>query len=164
MKYIKGLSIDGRVTDKTYLPESIIRTGGDVAFSLAAHADKTWGTAESAAPPSFGEGSSAVAVNVSHPIIDIAPGSTGTVTVDVQQMIGNAGGYTVNGLSTDTGITVAPVSGQFGAGGSATATVTISVAQSVPPDYYLVYLTTTVGASARRSVVLVAVQDTTGES
>ena len=164
MKYIKGLSIDGRATDKTYLPESIIRTGGDVAFSLSAKPNKDWGVGESDAPPSFGGGSSAVAVNVGRPIIDIAPGSTGTVTVDAQQMIDNAGGYSITGLSTDTGITAAPVSGQFGAGGSATATVAISVAQSVPPDYYLVYLTTTVGETARRSVVLVSVGDTTGES
>ena len=79
-------------------------------------------------------------------------------------MTDNAGGYSITGLSTDTGITVTPVSGQFGAGGSATATVAINVAQSVPPDYYPVYLTTTVGESARSSVVLVAVRDTTGES
>jgi predicted alpha-1,2-mannosidase len=164
MKYIKGLSIDGRATDKTYLPESIIRTGGDVAFSLSAKPNKDWGVGESDAPPSFGGGSSAVTVNVARPIIDIAPGSTGTVTVDAQQMIDNAGGYSITGLSTDTGITAAPVFGQFGAGGSATATVAISVAQSVPPDYYLVYLTTTVGESARRSVVVLSVGDTTGES
>ena len=164
MKYIKGLSVDGRATDKTYLPESIIRTGGDVAFSLSAKPNKDWGVGESDAPPSFGGGSSAVAVNVARPIIDIAPGSTGTVTVDAQQMTDNAGGYSITGLSTDTGITAAPVSGQFGAGGSATATVAISVAQSVPPDYYLVYLTTTVGESARRSVVVLSVGDTTGES
>ena len=85
------------------------------------------------------------------------------MTVDAQRMIDNAGGYSITGLSTDAGITAAPVSGQFGAGGSATATVTISVAQSVPPDYYLVYLTTTVGESARRSVVLLSVGDTTGD-
>jgi predicted alpha-1,2-mannosidase len=164
MRYIKGLSIDGRATDKTYLPESIIGTGGDVAFSLSAKPDKDWGVGESDVPPSFGGGSSAVAVNVPRPIIDIAPGSTGTVTVDAQQLIDNVGGYSITSMSTDTGITAAPVSGQFGAGGSATATVAITVAQSVPPDYYLVYLTTTVGESARRSSVLVSVGDTTGES
>ena len=86
------------------------------------------------------------------------------MTVDAQQLIDNVGGYSITSMSTDTGITAAPVSGQFGAGGSATATVAITVAQSVPPDYYLVYLPTTVGESARRSSVLVSVGDTTGES
>ncbi|SPM38729.1 Putative alpha-1,2-mannosidase [Mycobacterium numidiamassiliense] len=164
LRYISGLKIDGQATDHTWLPESIIQTGGELRYSLAAHADKAWGTAESAAPPSFGEYSSAVAVNVASPVVDIAPGSTGTVALDAQQMIDKTGGYTINGVSTDTGITAAPVSGQFGAGGSATATVAISVAQSVLPDYYPLYLTTRVGESARISVVLVSVQDTTGES
>jgi predicted alpha-1,2-mannosidase len=164
LRYISGLKIDGQATDHTWLPESIIQTGGELRYSLAAHADKAWGTAESAAPPSFGEYSSAVAVNVASPVVDIAPGSTGTVTLDAQQMIDKTGGYTINGVSTDTGITAAPVSGHFGAGGSATATVAISVAQSVLPDYYPLYLTTRVGESTRISVVLVSVQDTTGES
>lgn len=54
MKYISGLSVDGKPTDQTCLPESIIRTGGDVTFSLSAIPDTVWGTAGSSAPPSFG--------------------------------------------------------------------------------------------------------------
>jgi putative alpha-1,2-mannosidase len=59
LKYINGLSIDGKPTDQTFLPESIIRTGGDVAFSLSAIPNPVWGSAETSAPPSFGAGSAA---------------------------------------------------------------------------------------------------------
>jgi predicted alpha-1,2-mannosidase len=59
LKYINGLAIDGQPTDQTFLPESIIHSGGDVAFSLSGAANTEWGTAESSAPPSFGAGSSA---------------------------------------------------------------------------------------------------------
>lgn len=59
MKYISGLSVDGKPTDQTFLPESIIHTGGDVTFTLSNVPDTVWGTAESAAPPSFGAGSPA---------------------------------------------------------------------------------------------------------
>jgi putative alpha-1,2-mannosidase len=59
LKYINGLSIDGQPTDQTFLPEPIIRTGGDVAFSLSAMPNTAWGTADSSAPPSFGAGSAA---------------------------------------------------------------------------------------------------------
>ena len=59
LKYINGLSIDGQPTDQTFLPASIIRTGGDATFSLSAVPNTVWGTAESSAPPSFGAGSSA---------------------------------------------------------------------------------------------------------
>jgi putative alpha-1,2-mannosidase len=58
MKYINGLSIDGQPTDHTFLPDSIIRTGGDLTFSLSTIPNRRWGTAESSAPPSFGAGGS----------------------------------------------------------------------------------------------------------
>jgi putative alpha-1,2-mannosidase len=49
---------DGQPTDQTFLPEPVIRTGGDVTFSLSAIPNLFWGTAESSAPPSFAVGSS----------------------------------------------------------------------------------------------------------
>jgi hypothetical protein len=163
LNYIDGLSIDGEATDHTSAPESIVQTGGDLNFSLSAHPNKVWGTAESAAPPSFGAGSSAVTVNVSRPIVTIAPGATRTVTVDAQRMAGGGGGYNTSATSSVKGITAAPVSGQFASDGSAALAVAITVPQSVPEGYYLVYLTTTVGESARRSIVFVITATETDE-
>src|SRR5271166_2559541 len=74
LKYINGLSTDGQATDQTFLPESIIRTGGDLTFSLSAIPNIIWGTAESSTPPSFGAGSSAVTVSALPAIVTIAPG------------------------------------------------------------------------------------------
>ncbi|MCV7101191.1 GH92 family glycosyl hydrolase [Mycobacterium palustre] len=163
LAYIGGLSIDGRPTDHTWLPESTVATGAELTFSLAAYPDKAWGTAESSAPPSFGAGGSAVTVNVTDPVVTIAPGHTGTVRLDAQRMVDGAGGYTVTGTCSDTGIAVTPTSGRFGADGSATAEVPITVAPSVPEEYYLAYLTTSVGESVRRSTVLVVVAAEPGE-
>jgi hypothetical protein len=73
-------------------------------------------------------------------------------------MIDGPAGYTVTGTSSDSGITVAPASGQFAADGSTSVNVAITVAQSVPEEYYLVSLATTVGQSSRRSFVLVVVE------
>jgi putative alpha-1,2-mannosidase len=42
LKYINGLSIDGQPSDQTFLPESIIRDGGDVAFSLSDVPNAVW--------------------------------------------------------------------------------------------------------------------------
>lgn len=161
LKYISGLKIDGQATDRTWLPESVIRSGGTLAFSLAAYPDKHWGTAESDAPPSFGTGSSAVAVNVDQPVVTIAPGHKGSVTLDAQRMTDGADGYAITGTSSDAGIGTQPVSGRFAADGSASVTVPITVARSVPEDYYLVSLTTTVGQSTRTSTVLVVTQTDT---
>ncbi|BBZ37448.1 GH92 family glycosyl hydrolase [Mycobacterium conspicuum] len=155
-KYIRSLAIDGHATDTTFLPESIIRTGGDLTYSLTAHPDKTWGTAESSAPPSFGVGSSAVTVNVTEPVVTLAPGSRAAVRVDLQRMIDGPSDYRVTGTSSDSRITVAPASGHFGADGSAAVDAVIT-AQSVPDGYYPVSLTTAVGQSSRNSSVLVVV-------
>ncbi|MBO0884948.1 MAG: glycoside hydrolase family 92 protein, partial [Mycobacterium sp.] len=157
MKYISGLTIDGRAVDQTYLPESIIHTGGELAFSPSAKPNQAWGTAVSAAPPSFGAGSLAVTVNVSPAVVGIAPGGTRTVTVNAQRMIEGRGGYTISATSYSDGITAASVSGQFAADGSATARVAIRVAQSVPRGYYPLVLTTRTGDSARTFMLLVAV-------
>ena len=163
LKYINGLSIDGEATDHTYVPESIVQSGGDLDFSLSRYPNKVWGTAEPSAPPSFGADSSAVTVNVSRPVLTIAPGATATVKVDAQRMVDGAGGYNATITSSVEGITAAPVSGQFASDGSAAVAVAITLAQSVPEGYYLVYLTTTVGESARRSIVFVIAASETDE-
>ncbi len=157
MRYIKSLHIDGRPTDQTYLPESIIHTGGELAFSLSPRPDMVWGTGDSSAPPSFDAGSSAVTVNVSPAVVEIAPGDTGNVTVDAQRMIDGSGGYTITGTSDNKGIKVAKVSGQFAADGSARATVAITVANSVPDGYYPLVMTTRVGDGVRTFQLLVTV-------
>ena len=157
MKYINSLHIDGRPTDQTYLPASIIHTGGDLAFSLAGKPNKAWGTGDSSAPPSFGAGSSTVTVNVSPAGVEIAPGETANVTVDVQRMIDGPGGFTITGTSDTRGITAATTSGQFAADGSASATVAITAAQSVPDGYYPLVLTTKVGDGSRTFKLLVTV-------
>jgi hypothetical protein len=55
------------------------------------------------------------------------------------------------------------VSGQFANDGSAKPTVKITVAESVPEEYYLAYLAIAVGESTRRSIVFVIVQAESGE-
>jgi hypothetical protein len=73
-------------------------------------------------------------------------------------MIGTTDGYTVTATASDVGITVAPKAGQFSSDGSASIDVPITVARSVSQEYYLVNLTSTVGESARTSMILVVVQ------
>lgn len=159
LKYIDGLTIDRQPSNQTFLPESIVRTGGDLTFSLAGTPNKVWGTAASAAPPSFGAGSSAVTVNIARPIIGIVPGATGTVTVDAQRMIDGVDDYTVTPTSYVVGIAAEPLSGQFDDDGAVSASVAITVARSVPSGYYPIYVTTSAGDSARTLIVLVVVAE-----
>ena len=154
MQYISGLHIDGRSTDKTYLPASLIQAGGELAFSLSVKPNKTWGTAVSSAPPSFGAGSLAVTVNVSPALVAVDPGTSTDVTVNVQRMVDGPGEYRITGKSYGVGISVAPVSGKFGADGSGTSTVSIKVADSVRAGYYPLVLTTKAGKGDRTFMLL----------
>lgn len=156
LKYIRGLRVDGEPSDRTYLPEAFIRTGGDLAFTLGARPD-SWGTSESSAPPSFGAGSSVVTINVARPLVTITPGTSGTLRLDAQRMINGPADYTVTGVSYGPGIAVAPATGRFADDGAAEVDVSIAVASSVPDGYYPVYLATTVNGSTRYATVMVDV-------
>ncbi|MEM6104884.1 GH92 family glycosyl hydrolase [Mycobacterium sp. 050272] len=163
LKYISSLTVDGKPTDRTFVPDSIVRTGGDLVFSLAVHPDMDWGVDNDSAPPSFGVGSSAMTLSAPRPVVTIAPGGTAGVNVDAQRMVDDVGGYRLAGVSTTDGITTTPVSGQFAADGSSAVTVPIAVARSVPEGYHFVYLTAIVGESVRRATVLVMVRSESDE-
>lgn len=72
-------------------------------------------------------------------------------------MIDGPGGYTITGASDNEGIKAGKVSGQFAADGSASATVAITVAQSVTDGYYPLVLTTRAGDGTRTFKLLVTV-------
>ena len=155
MQYINGLHVDGRSTDKTYLPESMLAGGGELAFSLSPKPNKVWGTASSSAPPSFGAGSLAVTVNVSPAVVAMDAGTSTNVTVNVQRMVDGPDDYRITGKSYGAGISVAPASGKFGADGSGTSTVKIKVADSVRDGYYQLVLTTKAGKGDRTFMLVV---------
>lgn len=133
--------------------------GRYIGFDGVIHSVASGQTAASAAPPSFGAGSSAVTVNIARPIIGIVPGATGTVTVDAQRMIDGVDDYTVTPTSYVVGIAAEPLSGQFDDDGAVSASVAITVARSVPSGYYPIYVTTSAGDSARTLIVLVVVAE-----
>jgi hypothetical protein len=98
-----------------------------------------------------------VTVNVSPAVVATDAGTTTNVTVNVQRMIDGPGDYRITGKSYGEGISAAPVSGKFGADGSAASTVAIKVGQSARDGYYPLVLTTHVGKDARTFMLLVAV-------
>lgn len=54
--YIRSLKIDGRTSERPWLPASFVRDGGRLDLTLSGRPDKAWGSAPSDAPPSFREG------------------------------------------------------------------------------------------------------------
>ncbi len=156
LQYINGLHVDGRPTDKTYLPESMLAGGGELQFSLASKPNKSWGTASDSAPPSFGAGSLALTVNVSPALVAVDAGTSTDVTVNVQRMVDGPSDYEISGRSSEAGISVESVTGKFGDDGSGTSTVTVKVEDSVRDGYYPLVLTTKAGQGERTFMLLVA--------
>ncbi|MGR6963941.1 GH92 family glycosyl hydrolase [Geodermatophilus sp. URMC 61] len=54
--YVQSLSVNGRATSKPWLPESFVRTGGTLSFTMASTPNTAWGADPADAPPSFREG------------------------------------------------------------------------------------------------------------
>jgi predicted alpha-1,2-mannosidase len=51
--YVQSLKVNGRITTKTWLPESFTEHGGTLEFELNAKPNRQWGTGAEDAPPSF---------------------------------------------------------------------------------------------------------------
>lgn len=157
LKYINAMSIDGTPSEQTALPESIIVTGGELKFVLAAQPDKNWGSDPHCAPPSFSGGGSALTINVRPAVVMMSPGSSRTVDIDLQRMIEGPAEYRLTATSSRRGIAGEAVSGQLRADGSATATTTITAARSVVAGDYPVVLTVALDGGVRTFTLIVAV-------
>ncbi|MGN6374470.1 MAG: GH92 family glycosyl hydrolase [Sphingomonas sp.] len=55
--YVQNLSVDGKPSQRLWLPESFVKNGGTLAFTVGSTPDKNWGANPGDAPPSFGPSS-----------------------------------------------------------------------------------------------------------
>jgi predicted alpha-1,2-mannosidase len=56
VKYVQSLRVNGQVSNRAWLPESIVLNGGTLDFTLGTTANTSWGSAPADAPPSFDVG------------------------------------------------------------------------------------------------------------
>jgi predicted alpha-1,2-mannosidase len=56
VKYVQSLRVNGQVSNRAWLPESIVLNGGTLDFTLGSTANTSWGSASADAPPSFDVG------------------------------------------------------------------------------------------------------------
>ena len=52
--YVQSLIVNGKPSDRPWLPESFVKQGGTLNFKVGRTPNKNWGTALADAPPSFG--------------------------------------------------------------------------------------------------------------
>lgn len=142
-KYIHGLKVDGRTSDKPWVPASLVTRGGTLDYALGATADTSWGSAAADAPPSFPGGGVKYFTGATPEQLKVEPGSgSAETTVKVQ---------TLETKATDVhwtakppaGVTVTPTEGDFTvpARGSASAKLTVSAAADTAEGHYTVPVT-----------------------
>ena len=51
--FVQALDVDGRPSARAWLPDTFVRTGGALRFTVATTPNVSWGAAETDAPPSF---------------------------------------------------------------------------------------------------------------
>ncbi|MFD7715143.1 GH92 family glycosyl hydrolase [Streptomyces sp. NPDC059814] len=141
--YVHGLKLDGRDWERTYLPQSTVRDGGRLDFSLSGTPDTHWATSAKAAPPSYRTGERPFLASATPNRSTAEPGGRGAVLkVAGQRLAGHDRTLTVTadapkGLKASARKTTM----KLGAGGSGSAALTVTAGAETPEGYYEVPLT-----------------------
>ncbi|WP_371663213.1 GH92 family glycosyl hydrolase [Streptomyces sp. NBC_00280] len=111
--YVHCLAVNGRTSDRPWLPATFVRHGGTLDYTLAATPSPTWGTAPSDAPPSFRVGEQPYQIGVGPTTATVAPGGSVRVDIRALSLTGTAtpGPEVRFEVRTPTGVTATPASG-----------------------------------------------------
>ncbi|MFF9208129.1 MULTISPECIES: glycoside hydrolase domain-containing protein [unclassified Streptomyces] len=168
--YVHSLRVDGRTSDRPWLPASFVQHGGRLDYTLSTTPDRSWGSDPADAPPSFREGEQPYQIGVGPTAATVPPGGSTTTTVRAVSLDGGTGPGARFHVETPDGITAAPADGTIGSG---SREITLTAAQDTPQGFYDAQITVTSGDTAYRQPVvlkvaapgtLLAAYDTTGVS
>ncbi|WP_329123743.1 GH92 family glycosyl hydrolase [Streptomyces sp. NBC_01465] len=142
--YVHDLKLDGRDWERTYLPQSVVRGGGRLDFTLSTTPDTHWATSAQAAPPSYRTGEHPFLVSATPNQSTVVPGGAGAdITVDAQRLGGRDHSLTVTAevpkeLSGSARSKQLKLDARTGSGSVA---FTVTAAAGTPEGYYEVPLT-----------------------
>lgn len=137
--YVTSLRLGGRPYESTALPASFATRGGALDFSLSTTPDTHWATAAKAAPPSYRTAEVPAIGYLTPTGTQVTPGGTSLpATVGASTLAGHAGKVRWTAASDAAGVTVTPSSGTLDLAHARTASapVTIAVAQGTPSGYH----------------------------
>uniref|UniRef100_A0AAU1HSN3 GH92 family glycosyl hydrolase n=1 Tax=Streptomyces sp. NBC_00180 TaxID=2903632 RepID=A0AAU1HSN3_9ACTN len=138
--YVRSLKVNGRTSDRPWLPASLVRDGGRLDYALSGAPDPAWGA--SAAPPSFREGEQPYQIGVGPTTATVAPGGTAKVGIRALSMSGGEGPEVRYRVDVPDGITATPADGTVVDGSQE---ITLSTAEGVAQGFYDVDVTVTSG-------------------
>ena len=142
--YIQGLRVNGRSSDKPWVPASFTTHGGTLDYTLGATADTRWGSAAKDAPPSFRDGEAPFFAATSPASVKVEPGGSATTSLQLSTIQDRT---TRVSWSADApaGITLSPSHGSVTVpkDGAAAAKLTVDVAAGTTSGVYRVPFTLT---------------------
>ena len=136
--FVQSLRVNGRSTDRAWLPESFVHDGGRLDFALATTPNPRFGAQDP--PPSWRQGELPYAVTAAPGKVVIPAGSSGQLTVSVFRMSTTLPPARFQ-VEPPAGLAAQPASGSFmvdPATGTGSVTVTVTVAAGTPDGRYSV--------------------------
>ncbi|WUD78155.1 GH92 family glycosyl hydrolase [Streptomyces sp. NBC_00510] len=131
--YVRSLKVNGRASDRPWLPASFVEDGGRLDYTLSRTADRTWGADAADAPPSFREGEQPHQVGVGPTTATIAPGGGTEVGIRALSLRGGAAPKVRFRVEVPDGVTASPAEGEFTDGSQE---ITLSTAGDVKQGFY----------------------------
>jgi predicted alpha-1,2-mannosidase len=152
--YITGLTVNGRPSTKTWLPESFVERGGTVDFTMSGTPSPSWGSAAADAPPSFRDGEVGQRGYVDPARMVIPAGTTGFVEIGAQDFSGQ-GAKVQWTAQPPPGLSLIPPGGEIEVppGGKAGRSVAVKVEPDTPDATYRVEAKFTSGGVQLQSSV-----------
>ncbi len=165
--YVRNLTLDGHSWERTYLPSSVVFSGGRLDFTLSTTPDTHWAASSGDASPSYRTGErDFLATATPNQSVVAAGGSAADLTVHVQRLAGHQGSLSVS-ASPPKGLSVTPAATSVALDrktGTGTVKLAVTAAAGTADGYYEVPLTVRgngagVDPVQLSAIVLVAAKD-----
>jgi predicted alpha-1,2-mannosidase len=135
--YVTGLTVNGRPSTRTWLPESFVEKGGTADFTMSGTPAPSWGSAPADAPPSFRDGEVGQRGYVDPGRLVLPAGTTGFVEIGAQDFSGQ-GAKVQWTAPAPPGISLVPPGGEIDVppGAKAGRSVAVRVEPGTPETTY----------------------------
>ncbi|MDX6363977.1 MAG: hypothetical protein QOC85_2987 [Streptomyces sp.] len=152
--YVQSLKVNGRSSDRPWLPASFVRTGGTLDYTLGGTPDKKWGSAEADAPPSFRAGEQPYQIGVGPTTATLAPGGSTKLDIRALALSGGAGPEVRFHVDVPDGVTATPAEGTVTDGAQQ---IVLTAADSARQGFYDVKVSVTSADSSYEQPVALTV-------
>ncbi|MEW2283179.1 GH92 family glycosyl hydrolase [Streptomyces sp. NPDC047841] len=150
--YVRSLKVNGRSSDRPWLPASFVRDGGRLDYTLSATPDRNWGAGSP--PPSFRQGEQPYQIGVGPTTATLAPGDSTKIGIRALSLTGGTGPEVRFRVETPAGVTATPAEGKVTDGAQE---ITLTAARDAGQGFADVRVTVTSGDSSYEQPVALTV-------